>query len=180
MTEKKDEAEEPQVEEAEQVPDPGPAPAVEREPLPPEPTEEEQEKAAEEQKEAEDAARKAAEDQPEDPSVEAKSRQPVLVLKEQFDAEWPTVEAQFPGVEPEFGKEEDGYVELLNAQAPSMAYATSCAPPVQVRSKAERTQHGWDDFVDNSHPEAEGDEDEDGDIEAKPKRRRQVKVQAGS
>jgi hypothetical protein len=49
-----------------------------------------------------------------------------------------------------------------------------------VRSKAERTQHGWDDFVDNSHPEAEGDEDEDGDIEAKPKRRRQVKVQAGS
>jgi hypothetical protein len=179
MTDEKKPAEEEQAAaDEERVPDPGPAPAVEREPLPPEPTEEEAEQAAKEQAEAEDAARKAAEDQPEDPSVEKKARASVLVLKEQFDAEWPTVEAQFPGVEPEFGKEEDGYVELLNVQAPSMAYATSCAPPVQVRTKAERTQHGWDDFVDNSHPDAQADED--GDIEAKPKRRRQQKVTAGS
>jgi len=174
MSDAKDEKDTKDEPEVEQVPDPGPLPPVEREPLPPQPTEEEQEKAAKEQAEAEDAARKEAEGQPEDPSVEAKARQPILVLKEQFDAEWPSREHQFPGVEPEFGKtDKDGYVELKNIQAPSMAYVTNCAPPVQVRTKAERTQHGWDDFVDNSHPEADA---EDGDIEAAPKRRRQQKV----
>lgn len=151
-------------------PDPGPrtdAPGIR------EPTEEEAEKAAQEQAEAEDAARKEAEGQPEDASVEAKARNPVLVLKEQFDAEWPTVSERFPGVEPEFGKEEDGYVELLNVQAPAMAYATGCEPPILVLRKPERTQHGWDDHQDNSLPPSDK---EDGDIEAKPGRRKQQKV----
>jgi hypothetical protein len=166
--EEKDEVE--KVDESELVPDPGP-PATS--PAPPGLTEEQQEKAAEEQAEAEDAARKAAEEQDEDPSVEAKARNPVLVNKEQFDAEWPTVADRFPGIEPAFGKEKDGYVELTNVQAPAMAYATHCDPPVLVLGKPERTQHGWDDYVDNSLPPSDK---EDGDIDAAPKSRKQQKV----
>jgi hypothetical protein len=104
----------------------------------------------------------------------------VKVLKDQFDVEWPTVAHQFPGVTPEFGDEENGYVELLNDQAQAMAYATSCAPPVEVEGKPPRSQHGWDDFTDNALPAAEAVEDgEEAVIEAKPKkakRPRQKKV----
>lgn len=167
--EEKDENEVEKVDESELVPDPGPGPTSPgMRPL----TEEEQEQARQDKADAEDAARKAAEAQPEDASVEAKARQPVLVNKEQFDSEWPTVEHQFPGVEPAFGKEEDGYVELTNVQAPAMAYATHSGQTAEVISKPERTQHGWPDYVDNSLPPQ--DKKEEGDIEAKPRRQQKV------
>jgi len=168
--EKVEEAEVEKVDESELVPDPGP-PATSPEPRPL--SEEELEEQRKAKEEAEDAARKEAEGQPEDPSVEAKARNPVMVNKEQFDAEWPTVAHQFPGIEPAFGKEQDGYAELTNVQAPAMAYATHCAAPVEILGKPERTSHGWDDFVDNSLPPSDKEE---GDIEAKPKQRSQKKV----
>jgi hypothetical protein len=171
MAEEKNEEE---VEEVEGTPDPGP-PATS--PSPPGLTEEQQEQAQKDKEEAEEAARKAAEDQPEDPSVEAKAREPIVVLKAQFEQEWPTIQERFPGVEPEFGKEKGGYVELLNVQAPAMAYAASSPQPVEVTSKPGRTEHGWEDFVDNSLP---AKDEEEGDIEAQPKRRRQTQVKAGS
>ena len=44
-------------------------------------------------------------------------------------------------------------VELTNVQAPSMAYATGLAPsPTMVEVSGDHTQHGWDDFVDNTRP----------------------------
>lgn len=135
----------------------------------------EAEQAAKEQAEAEQEALKAAKAQPEDRSVKQKKRQPVLVQKDQFEREWPTVEGQFPGEEPEFGKEKDGYVELLNEQAPAMAYAASSPAPTAVIGTPERTKHGWEDFVDNSLPPSSDDRDAD-DIEAAPKRRQQQKV----
>jgi hypothetical protein len=168
--EKVEEAEVEKVDESELVPDPGP-PATS--PVPRPLSEEEVEEQRKAKEEAEDAARKAAEEQPEDASVEAKARNPVLVNKEQFESEWPTVQHQFPGIEPAFGKEEDGYVELTNVQAPAMAYATHAAPPVEILGKPERTRHGWDDYVDNSLPPKDKEE---GDIEATPKRRPQQKV----
>lgn len=168
--EEKDEEKVEKVDESELVPAPGP-PATS--PPPPGPTEEQKEQAAKEQAEAEDAARKAAEDQPEDASVEAKARNPILVNKDQFEAEWPTVADRFPGIEPSFGKEKDGLTELTNVQAPAMAYATHSAASVEVISKPERTKHGWDDYVDNSLPPSDKEE---GDIEATPKRRTQQKV----
>jgi hypothetical protein len=168
--EEKDKTEVEKVDESELVPDPGP-PATSPAPLAL--TEEELEEQRKAKQEAEDAARKEAEGQPEDRSIEAKARNPVLVNKEQFESEWPTVSAQFPGIEPSFGKEKDGYVELTNVQAPAMAYAAHCSSPVAVVGKPERTQHGWDDYVDNSLPPSDK---EDGDIEAKPTRRKQQQV----
>ncbi|HKB36786.1 MAG TPA: hypothetical protein VKD72_10045, partial [Gemmataceae bacterium] len=169
--EEKTEDEVETVDESELVPDPGPPSTT---PQPAAPSEEELEARRQEQAEAEDAAREQAEGQPEDASVEAKARNEVLVLKQQFEAEWPTVKNQFPGVEPEFGKEEGGYVELKNVQAPAMAFATHCEAPVEILAKPARPQHGWDDFVDNALPPS--DDAEEGDIEAKPKGRSKQKV----
>jgi hypothetical protein len=170
-----------------QTPDPGPRQPLQREPAPPRLTEEQMEEERERVAQEEEDARQRAADRPEDPSVEAKARQPIMVNREAFEREWEARKSAFPGVEPEFGKEKDGMVELTNIQAPSMAYATSTVEPTQVEVDRNRTQHGWADFVDNTRPDepvlprnrgAEDDLDVD-EIEATPKNR-QAKEKARS
>ena len=186
----REERERKEAERAPQTPDPGPRPPLQREPAPPRLTEEQAEEERERVEQAEKDALDRAADKPEDPSVEAKARNPVRVNKEAFEREWESRKSAFPGVEPEFGEEKDGMVELTNIQAPSMAYATGLVEAQEVDVDRDRTQHGWADFVDNTRPTepvlprnvgAEDDEDVD-EIEATPKNRqtKQAKEKARS